>query len=487
MTKRPEPTEAVLRAVDEFRRQLGNLGRDELDAVRLERQVQEVVNQLGCTLMREVFERADETAAEVRINGQLWGHRRRGRGTYRTLFGEVEVDRSTYQQRGRGRVQVPLELRLGVVESGYTPVVARVITRALAVMPTEEAEGLLTEAGVCKVSRSTLQRLPQAMAARYERERYRIDPALRAHDTLPEGAASVQVALDGVMVPQDGEHAKARGRTTDAPAPARHEARYGADPTVHPQHDDGAAGRAWHEASVGTLSFWDAEGEHLRTIYLAQMPESGKATLCEGLTDELLAVVAERPELRLTFASDGARAHWTALEAMAAKLPAEASGERAFVLDFFHAAEYLTAAANEAYGEGTPQAKIEAAHWRETLREHPEGAARVLASLRYHRARASSEAAAEELDSIISYLAANANAGRMGYAAVKGEGLPIGTGVTEAAAKTLVSVRMKRAGARYSQHGGQTILLFRSALLSERFEALSEHLEETYRATLQAA
>jgi hypothetical protein len=280
---------------------------------------------------------------------------------------------------------------------------------------------------------------------------------------------------------------KARGRTTDAPAPARHEARYGADPTVHPQHDDGAAGRAWHEASVGTLSFWDAEGEHLRTIYLAQMPESGKATLCEGLTDELLAVVAERPELRLTFASDGARAHWTALEAMAAKLPAEASGERAFVLDFFHAAEYLTAAANEAYGEGTPQAKIEAAHWRETLREHPEGAARVLASLRYHRARASSEAAAEELDSIISYLAANANAGRMGYAAVKGEGLPIGTGVTEAAAKTLISVRMKRAGARYSQHGGQTILLFRSALLSQRFEALSEHLEATYRATLQAA
>ena len=116
MVKRPEPTEAALRAVDEFRRQLEKLSSDELDAVRLERQVQEVVNHVGCALMREVFERADERAAEVRINGQLWGHRRRARGTYRTLFGAFELERSTYQQSGRGRVQTPLELRLGIVE-----------------------------------------------------------------------------------------------------------------------------------------------------------------------------------------------------------------------------------------------------------------------------------------------------------------------------------------------------------------------------------
>jgi hypothetical protein len=101
------------------------LSPDELDAVRLERQVQEVVNHVGCALMREGFERADETAAQARINGQLWGHRRPARGTYRTLFGEFETDRSTYQQSGRGRAQTPLELRLGIVEGRDTPVVAR--------------------------------------------------------------------------------------------------------------------------------------------------------------------------------------------------------------------------------------------------------------------------------------------------------------------------------------------------------------------------
>ena len=51
---------------------------------------------------------------------------------------------------------------------------------------------------------------------------------------------------------------------------------------------------------------------------------------------------------------------------------------------------------------------------------------------------------------------------------------PIGTGVTEAAAKTIVGTRMKRASARFSQHGGQTVLLFRSSILSHRFDALHE-------------
>lgn len=62
--------------------------------------------------------------------------------------------------------------------------------------------------------------------------------------------------------------------------------------------------------------------------------------------------------------------------------------------------------------------------------------------------------------------------------------MPIGSGVVEAAAKTLVSVRMKRAGARYSQHGGQTILLFRSAIASDRFGDLMTILGTTYTAAV---
>jgi hypothetical protein len=68
----------------------------------------------------------------------------------------------------------------------------------------------------------------------------------------------------------------------------------------------------------------------------------------------------------------------------------------------------------------------------------------------------------------------------MKYAEATRRHYPIGTGITEAAAKTIVGTRMKRAGARFSQHGGQTIMLFRAALLSHRFDALHQQLHATY-------
>ncbi|MGO9832805.1 MAG: hypothetical protein ACLP1X_01180 [Polyangiaceae bacterium] len=59
--------------------------------------------------------------------------------------------------------------------------------------------------------------------------------------------------------------------------------------------------------------------------------------------------------------------------------------------------------------------------------------------------------------------------------------------LTEAAAKTVVGSRMKRAGARFSQHGGQTVMLFRTSILSQRFAALHRELGATYEARVQQA
>jgi len=45
---------------------------------------------------------------------------------------------------------------------------------------------------------------------------------------------------------------------------------------------------------------------------------------------------------------------------------------------------------------------------------------------------------------------------------------------------------MKRAGARFSQHGGQAVMLFRTAVLSERFDALHQELHVTHTASIAA-
>ena len=56
---------------------------------------------------------------------------------------------------------------------------------------------------------------------------------------------------------------------------------------------------------------------------------------------------------------------------------------------------------------------------------------------------------------------------RMRYHALKEEGIAIGSGVVEAANKTLV---MKRSGMRWRIVGGQAVLTFRALIKSGRFE-----------------
>ncbi len=243
------------RALTEFRREISAMAPDAIDLLALERRVQELTSAVGRALMREVMKQADASSPEITIDGECWGNRRMSRGTYTGLFGDIELDRATYQRSGRGRVAVPLELRLGIVEGAYTPRVARILTKAVALMPEAEAEDLLAEVGVANVSKSTLHRVPRAIASRYESRREIIEKALRGRDPIPAQTTTIQVALDGVMVPQDGEHARARGRKSDDPDPPRHEQRYGHVGPEPPSSRDGTLGRAWHEAAVGTVAF----------------------------------------------------------------------------------------------------------------------------------------------------------------------------------------------------------------------------------------
>jgi hypothetical protein len=470
----------------EFRHELTSTAADAIDLLAVERRVQELANAWGRAAVVEAMKRADTDAPEVTINGERWGNRRVQKGTYETCFGEAEVERSVYQRSGRGRIAVPMDLRLGIVERAYTPRVARILSKAVGLMPEAEAEDFLKEVGVAVVSVSTLHRIPRAMAARYETRRAQIETAIRERDTIPEQTVTIQVGLDGVMVPQDGEHARPRGRKTDSPDPPRHEQRYGSVGTPPVTTNDGYEGCAWHEGSVGTLAFYDKDGTRLKTTYLARMPEPDKATLVMQLETELQSVVAELPTVNVVFASDGARAQWSALDAMRARLPDTFSGHTMLLLDFYHAAEYLHLAANAVHGEDTSDAKILAAEWDETVKLRADGVRRVLKAMRYHRSKMPAAKRRKDITRAIKFIARQSRLGRMKYTVARRRHYPIGTGVTEAAAKTVVNVRMKRAGSRFSQHGGQTVMLFRAALLSERLEMLHAELHATYTADIAA-
>ena len=101
----------VERSVEEYLSDLEKTAPNDLDCLALEGSVMTVVRDLGLSMMRAVFQRADEQAPEVLVHGSPWGSRTVSRGTYTTKFGTLTLDRSGYQQAGRGRVLFPLDLR----------------------------------------------------------------------------------------------------------------------------------------------------------------------------------------------------------------------------------------------------------------------------------------------------------------------------------------------------------------------------------------
>jgi hypothetical protein len=84
-------------------------------------------------------------------------------------------------------------------------------------------------------------------------------------------------------------------------------------------------------------------------------------------------------------------------------------------------------------------------------------------------------------------------AGVVGPASAATAGVTVATdgaatgGAATRGAKTAAAMRICRAGARLAQHGGQTVVLFRTALVSERFEVLSSILRASYKARVEAA
>src|SRR5271156_2977445 len=95
---------------------------------------------------------------------------------------------------------------IGLVEGKYTPQSAKILCLLTALAVREDVAAILGEFGGMKMSTATTYRVPQCVAARYEVERVEIEREVRERAHIPAMAAIVQFGLDGVMVPQEGEH-----------------------------------------------------------------------------------------------------------------------------------------------------------------------------------------------------------------------------------------------------------------------------------------
>jgi len=115
------------------------------------------------------------------------------------------------------------------------------------------------------------------------------------------------------------------------------------------------------------------------------------------------------------------------------------------------------------------------------LLKKPSGPFRVLHSAAALRARRRlSKSRAGEFRKAYQYLRRRTKL--MQYHQYQRQNLPIGSGVTEAACKTVVTQRLKLSGMRWMKQGAQTILNLRVALLSGIWQPLYRGFLETHNA-----
>ena len=378
-----------------------------------EENIQQTLNETGCIATAAALKYLDTDGSAIDIAGEVMRTKGEQPKAYQTPYGEVVVKRHVYQRSGGGKTYCPLEREARIIMTS-TPLFAKQVSSKLAYGSAREVQRDLGENHRRPVAVSYIQRVSEAVAsiieAKEESWNY-VPPQLEVE------IASVAIGLDGtcMLLCESG----------------------------------------WREAMVGTISLYDAQGERQHTIYIGATPEYGKAKFLERLEREITRTKARYPQATYIGIADGAAANWQFLQRHTTEQ----------VLDFYHASGYLGAVAVALY----PKDLTAQQQWLdETCHQlkHDAGSAAQL----YQQMRELSDSQAhpktiqDNLTATVTYFQNHLH--QMNYAVYRDQHYPIGSGVTEAACKTVIKQRLCCSGMRWKEAGAAVILSLRTLVLT---------------------
>jgi hypothetical protein len=380
----------------------------------------------------------NESPRRLVCDGDLYRRRDPHPNTVATLFGPVRLRRLLYEPlEAGGRCLHPLERRLGVVAGCATPALAERAGWWLAQQPQRAVLAILRRDHDVAWSQETLRKVAAGLRDGLE----------------PHRQEAQRQRLLGWL-----------GRAVASAGPYRPVLAVGRDGIYVPLRRQG-----YREGATATVSVYDRRGKRLGTVYLGRMPEEEQPTLSAQLTALVTDVLRgwDGPPPRLAYVTDGG---WHPADYFRRVLRSledpRRPGRRLCwerVLDYYHATEYISKLAEALFAEG-----YRAYGWARKMRrwlKGPQGLSAVLRSAGSHRARGRLPAArAQAYRKAYAYLRRHRR--YMAYARYRRQGLPIGSGVTEAACKTVFAQRLKQSGMRWEIGGGQVVLDLRVLWLS---------------------
>lgn len=368
----------------------------------------DALNQAGTLATANVLKRFDTDGSPI-VMGQT---KLTSKGTvdkeYQTPYGMATVSRHVYQSPSGGKTFCPLDREARIITSA-TPRFAMQLSHKYA---EGSALGVVEDFRLNHnraITKAFVQTVSDAVAAvamvKEEQWSYQLPE-------LPADVATIGIGIDGtcLLMCKDG----------------------------------------WREAMVGTISLYDKLGERLHTTYIGATPEYGKKTFNGRMESEIAKVSATFPTAVKVGIADGAKSNWTFLTLHTHRQ----------VLDFYHAAEYLTLVADAQYTRNPTTRKQWLDHACTMLKHQEDGAQVLIAQMQAFWRENKSKALKDKIQTAVKYFQNQQQL--MKYSQHLQENLPIGSGVTEAACKTIVKQRLCCSGMKWKEAGAAVVLTLRT-------------------------
>ena len=384
--------------------------------LQAEEAIQEALNEGGLLATEEKLKRFDTDGSPIQIGSVRMTSKGQFAQDYETPYGSVAVPRHVYQTSEGGKTFCPLEENARMILNA-TPKFAKLVSYKYAEAGADAVVDDLLECHHRKISNRYVKSLGDTVGA------YAVAKEETWNYALPKferPCASIAIGVDG---------------------------------TCMLLHKDG-----WREAMAGTIAFYDAQGERLHTIYAGATPEYGKEKFHTKFHREVDRVKEAYPNVPYIGLGDGAVDNWSYLKPLTDHQ----------TLDFYHASEYVGKAAVVMF-KGAKK-KVEREAWLEDQLhqlKHKQGATSRLLSVLEDFISMSPVKNAEDrkkFQSAVTYL--RNQKGRMKYSYSVERNWPIGSGVTEAACKTLIKHRLCKSGSRWKDDGALAVLSIRGLRLT---------------------
>jgi hypothetical protein len=435
--------------VQDFRRQPPTPER----ACAFEKQTAAILRKTGRALVETEYNRIEPECLQdcplrFQLAGQEYRRRPKSRNQIGTLFGEITLQRYLYEPTEPGeRSLFPLEMQLGIEAGLATPALAERVGFWSAEHEQEQVRRLLRQEHDVTWSVKSLRKVTRSLRDGLASFREETQLA-RVLELLEQADQSKGKHRPVLSAGRDGIHVPIRGQ-------------------------------GYHEGATATVSVLDRRGRRLGTVYLGHMPEAGQVHLSAELTSLLTKVLSAwhgrgKRAPRLAYVTDaGSHPKEYFKQVLRRMADPWRPGQKLtweWIVDYWHGCGYVNKLADALFGDGAAS-HVWFRKWRHWLRDRHQGVANVLRSAMWHYNNGRQLSKAREKAFWKAYRYLRKHAVWMKYANYKKQGLPIGSGVTEAACKTVFAERLKRSGMTWGIAGGQVIVDLRVLALSRVWQA----------------